>query len=800
MRRFGLLLPAVLFLGACSSGGDDDGGPGPVNVASVEISPNPAEVVVPSPGSLQLTATAKDASGNVLQRTITWSTTGGASVNPTTGNTTTLTASGPGSVTATSEGVSSTAVPVTVRTVVAPIVSSIAPATLIPGGVATIAGANFSTIPANNTVTIAGVAASVTAANAGELTVQLPAAGGFPCEPSRNVDVQVTVGGASGSRQHPLQVATQRALAVGERLLFGTDTRCNELSQTGGRYIVAVYNNFVSNTSINAPPANPVELRGGQGIATQDPIPAVPTLAATAASYFAPSWEVSPLAVANAFGEIAAARRADEKHIKFLEANTRLLTEALPTLRKQYNDARSGARASSGVSASPSVPNTIRRAVNPTLGANNTIRVPDINSGSFCNTFIEITARTVYAGSRAIILADIANPDAGDMSTVWNAVGQEFDNNMFPILQTNFGNPLAMDPATDNDQRIVMVFSNAVNNLGGVAGFVVSCDFLPRTHVYQGGGGNNSSNFGEFFYAIVPVNQNPNGAGSKSQWFSTMRSTIIHEVKHITSFAERISRNALSFELAALEEGTARHSEELWARQVIYNQPWKGDITYANSLFCDVRTDGQQGATQCIGKPFAVFRHFQTLYTFLTSPETFTPMGRVASGDFNFYASMWSFVRWAIDNHAATEPAFLGGMTQSATLAGMPNIAAQTGRPVDEMLGDWALALFLDNYPGFTQAAGQKTSILTWNFRDQFAGMNTDFCAAQQLFCRVFPLEPRQVAFGANYTSGSVDVRGGSAAYFELSGTQTGKQLLHVRTPGGGDPAAVIRVAVARIQ
>jgi hypothetical protein len=184
----------------------------------------------------------------------------------------------------------------------------------------------------------------------------------------------------------------------------------------------------------------------------------------------------------------------------------------------------------------------VRRAVNPTLGANNVIRVPDINSGTFCNTFIEITARTVYAGTKAIILADNANPNVGDMNPTWTAVGQEMDNDMFAILQTNFGNPLAMDPATDNDGRIVMVFSNAVNTLGGVAGFVVSCDFLPRTHVYQGGGGNNSSNFGEFFYAIVPDNMNATGPGSKSQWFATMRSTIIHEVKHINSdiFASKL--------------------------------------------------------------------------------------------------------------------------------------------------------------------------------------------------------------------------------------------------------------------
>ena len=130
MRRFVLLL-GVLVAGACSSGGDDGGGPGPAVVASVEISPNPAEIVTPNPGNLTLTGTAKDASGNVLQRTINWTTTGGASVSPTTGTTVTLTATGPGTVTATSDGVSSAAVQVTLRAVNAPTAAMIFPAPIV---------------------------------------------------------------------------------------------------------------------------------------------------------------------------------------------------------------------------------------------------------------------------------------------------------------------------------------------------------------------------------------------------------------------------------------------------------------------------------------------------------------------------------------------------------------------------------------------------------------------------------------------------------------------------------------------
>ncbi len=285
-------------------------------------------------------------------------------------------------------------------------------------------------------------------------------------------------------------------------------------------------------------------------------------------------------------------------------------------------------------------------------------------------------------------------------------------------------------------------------------------------------------------------------AGTKESWLRTMRSTIVHEVKHITSFGERIARNAAVFELPALEEGTARHVEEIWARQAIYTAAWKGDLTYQSTLYCDVRPT----FPECTGAPFAVFRHFQTLYDFMTTPETQTPFGRTQTGDFNFYASMWSLVRWAVDNYATSESAFLSGMTQSATLAGMPNISAQTGRGTDDTLADWLLSLWLDNYPSFTPAAGLKLSIPTWNFRDIFAGMNSDFCASQQAFCRAYPLQPRQVTFGSAYTSGTINLRGGSGAFFELSGTQTGKQLIDIHAPGGAAPASTLRLAIVRVQ
>jgi hypothetical protein len=56
-----------------------------------------------------------------------------------------------------------------------PTITSFAPAYALPGATITITGTNFSTTPANNVVTINGVAANVTAATATQLTITVPA-------------------------------------------------------------------------------------------------------------------------------------------------------------------------------------------------------------------------------------------------------------------------------------------------------------------------------------------------------------------------------------------------------------------------------------------------------------------------------------------------------------------------------------------------------------------------------------------------------------------------------------------------
>ncbi|HJR64636.1 MAG TPA: Ig-like domain-containing protein [Gemmatimonadaceae bacterium] len=740
----------------------------PAIVGSVTVAP--AAVEVAAGGTTTLTATVRDASGVLLPTAqVAWTSSDAtkATVVANAGaQTATVSgvAGGAVTITANSSGATGTA-SVAITTAASPTITAVLPDPLVPGATATITGTNFSATPASNLVTIDGVSATVNTASATALTVTLPTSG-FACQPTRNVGVIVSVGGLAGLRSHPFSAAQQRTLAAGQSLRIdnAAQVRCNELSAPGGngRYIIAVYN--ITPTGAGT---TPFQLRGA-GPLPAAPAAAAPMLARRTSGAFADRQEVR---------ERMRERRA---HLRLLQANRAFADQQL----RAGISFRRGARAAAPAGTGPSF------AVNPTVGQNSSVKIPDIDQAAFCSSPVNVTARTVYNGTHAIVIEDNANPSAGSFDSYYQAVGQEMDNAMWTILTTNFGNPIVMDAQLDANSKIVMLFSTKVNDFeAGVAGFVVSCDFFPPNTT-----NNTASNQGEFFYARAPTSTQsgfPQGVFTADAWRRSMRSTIIHEVKHITSFGQRIAQNAPDFEDTWLEEGTAMHAEELWARTV-YGNSWKGNSDYGSTLFCDVRPT----FTQCADRPFVMFDHFIFLYDFLNTPEDLSPLGAEAGAEGStFYGSAWSLVRWAIDTHMPSDESFLKPLTQS-TLSGVPNIEARTGRSFAEMLGDWALALATDDLSGFTPDR-PALRFLSWNVRDIFSGMNADFPQPEN-FPLQFPLQPHPLAFGPFSVNKSV--RTGSVAYFELSGTSTSKQLVELRSQGGGDPSSVLRIAFVRVQ
>jgi len=352
-----------------------------------------------------------------------------------------------------------------------------------------------------------------------------------------------------------------------------------------------------------------------------------------------------------------------------------------------------------------------------------------------------------------------------------------------------------MDQQLSRTGKVVMLFSPRVNQMNGglTAGFVVSCDFYPTS---QAG----SSNVGEYFYAISPTSLAAGyGSGTRASWLRQMRSTIIHEVKHITAFAERFARNA-SFEELWLEEGLARHAEELYAR-TLYGVSWKGNVGYRASVYCDLRS-ADPSAPQCAGAPFLMVRHFDALYQYLQSPEPYSPLGPISPTDATFYGTAWSVVRWMIDHYATNESTFLSQLVQS-NKTGIANLEAQAnGHPWDEMLGEWALMLYADDYPGVTWA-NSRLRMLSWNTRDQYQGLCNDRgpCAGTSfnVYPLAYPFVPRATNFGT-FSTTVTSLTAGSFTSWYLSGTPSATQLLDLRGANGGEPPGQLRLAILRVQ
>lgn len=184
-----------------------------VVASSIVLSRDTATIFIPQ-GAVQLLPLVKDSSGGLIANpTIFWQTSSPLIASVNANGLVTGVAAGSATIRATIDAVTAVAL-VTVKpapNASAPAVTAVS-ATLRPGGTFTATGTNFAATAAGNTVLVDGVAATVTAATATQLTFTLPTAG-FSCDPTHPVFVQVTANGQIGGGAASLQVATARTLA-----------------------------------------------------------------------------------------------------------------------------------------------------------------------------------------------------------------------------------------------------------------------------------------------------------------------------------------------------------------------------------------------------------------------------------------------------------------------------------------------------------------------------------------------------------------------------------------------------------
>lgn len=706
--------------------------------------------------STQLVVSLRDRTGALLGlRLIAWSSSDAAVATVDNAGRLSAVAVGTATITAVSEGITGTATVVVTDAGPAPVVSTITPALLVPGSTATITGTGFDALAANNAVTIRGTTARITAASLTQLSVTVP------CVSSGSAIVQVTTNQRNAPAvSHPL-AAPQRTLAVGQAVVF-PDVACSELpaANANARYLVAVFSMSSSENSL-------VDFELGGSSATAQ---ATPT--------FVPP---APLRTRELLAPGPEAQR-DRAHWQMLERNRATMEEARALASRQPSLSRSAAPAV----AVPLVGDRRDFYYTYTSGCRDTTS--------------KIFGRALYVGTRAIIWEDTANTllastDAS-LTDYYHRLGRIFDQEQYDVIRTNFGDPLRRDAVTDNDGLLNMVFSEKLNG-SGAAAFVTTCDQFPTTSFP-------ASNFGQLFYGSVPTNRTPNlnGTTSPDGWFNFMARTVVHEVKHIASQSAHVA-NGVGSEESWLEEGTARHAEELWVRQHLHKVSWKGNTGFGsagtNGIFCDFHPENAAcNAADLLRRPgYGMRRHFNELRNKLIQPWNWSVYGDGSqqSGSV-FYQTSWSLVRYAIDRFAQSDAAFLTALT-NATTTGMTNLSATAGVTSEQLLGRWSLALYADDFPGLATPSADL-QMPTWDLRGIYAGLNADPTWSAQ-FTAPFLLQPVQLGFGS-FASPRTGLRGGAAAYFEISGVSAATQMLTVRSITGGNPSPNLRIALARLQ
>ncbi len=734
------------------------------------IAISPANPSVRQGETVTLTAQPQSPTGlPITGRTVTWSSANPARATLTQGGVVTGVTPGNVYIRASTEG-RIDSVNLRVQSLVTPSITGTSSATLVPGGTGTISGANFGATIADNQVVVNGAAGVVTAASPTSVTFTVPAKASLPCTATGTAQVELVANGDTARTTMQLRVAADRSLAVGESLLLTTaaDLVCNEFAGSGGKYLITAFN-YATDAGVRTTfrltgsgqttaSASLVELQAAQ--APRRALPDDPTT------------------------------RHLRAHATFMQQERQLARElGTPRIQERFRRRAAGSAVAAAIQP-------------PAVGEQKTYRMRRTLQAA--NTFDEVTFRVVYSGSKLVIVEDAAAPLAGTMDAEYVKLGEEFDLVMYDQLQV-FGDPLVVDSALDNNGRMLALFSPRVNNyaIDGVTnqilGFVTLCDFFPRVAITLPDNtvipACPSSNEGEAFYALVP---DPSAGWSISLWRRLIRGTLIHEAKHVASYAWRYYFDASALEETWLEEATAQQASEIWARS-IYARDLKQDLAWADGPNCDYAPAGGS----CPDPAEGILHHFGFLYNHYESLESKSilddPFGPI---DPVIYGSSWSFMRYVTDTYGQSEGAFLGAINKVQNDRGVANVVSKSGKPFSELLGLFSLASTADNYPG-VNLTDQRLRLASWNSRDLFQNMSANLTSSgAPAFPLPWPLAVRKVSFGT-FSTGQSEVgllRGGGFAAWELSGTQSGPQALAIRSGSGGTAPPLIGMTILRIQ
>lgn len=314
-----------------------------------------------------------------------------------------------------------------------------------------------------------------------------------------------------------------------------------------------------------------------------------------------------------------------------------------------------------------------RAITTPAVGDQVQLNVDDQN---FCASPSMRTGRIVAVTAKAVVIRDLANP-AGFSDADYASMGATFDTLAYPSDTANFG--AATD--IDNNGRVVLFFTHAVNELGnGVLGFAYARDLLPKSGPL---GSCPGSNVAEMLY--LPV---PDDARTPASIRQDVFGTMAHEFQHVINASRRlyINQDAAPAEERWLNEGLSHIAEDLLFFRATGTAPKQNLGTQL------ISTTYQQAYLNFLRQNFA--RYFR----FTRFPDSQSPVGLTDDDDdLETRGATWSFLRYAADQRfAANEAAFWKSLV-NANSTGMQNLYEHIGTDARSMIRDWTMSNYLDD-------------------------------------------------------------------------------------------------------
>ncbi|MGI9626121.1 MAG: Ig-like domain-containing protein [Longimicrobiales bacterium] len=698
-------------------------------VASVTITPDPA--VVGEGRTFQLTGMARDDQGNALSaKALAWSSSNENRATVSQDGVVTGVSTGGATITATSEGVSGSAA-VNVVEPSAITIASVTPSPMVEGASATITGTGFGASSGANTVTVGGVAATVTSASETSLTITVPPSS---CKPARSAQVLVSVGSETSTPAsalvHPQSFAD---LAVGGSLLLppGSDL-CLQLNESSASetYLLGV-------TSV------------ASAISTVTPY----TVEAEASNLNA-AQVVGPVNQVALPQPMAAPVRdpQQERELRFwaehARGERRIMEQDLAAAGRWLGSVDLNAEPAALASAA-AIP------ANPTVGEQFSFKFADRN-GDPLQDFISLTVEVTHVSAEAIFIADVANPapiPASDYATA----GADFDNVIRDAVEDNFGTVSDVD----GNGKILVLHTKEVNKLASPPlGFAGSVDLYPETSFA-------ASNVAEVFFARSP---DPSGSFTAGTYtvqdaVSHLRTLLGHEFTHIVQLSVRLFGGAPAFPESWVLESGATAAEEIIG------------FTFEG------RSDGQNyGSSAVVPSQGADSRRY---YSFLSdlgtyfghdaqnggrAPERCSWVTAVVGtqpgpcdpvfGTRLPYGVPYSLIQYWIQRKGLSKSTVHRAITASH-VTGFPIIESALGESISTLLAGWAPMLYLDDRAGLNPTTFATWQFENWDLPDVLDGWYGGDPTAQ--------LTPRSRSFSG--FSNNVQVRAGSTAYFLVGGS-----------------------------